>query len=135
MNRFYRHISFALLLCVSTMGVLAQEMGKQPKIKFEKKLEDVGTLSVGKGEKRTVTFVYANEGDAPLVLERAETSCGCTTVQLPKKAVKPGKKGKVKVTVDATYLDDRGVFGTLITLYYNSTLRYTRIRIKGVLEN
>lgn len=135
MNCYCRHIAFALFLCVGSVGMLAQDMVKQPKIKFEKVLEDVGTLSVRKGEKRTVKFVYANEGNAPLVLERVETSCGCTSVQLPKKAVKPGKKGVVKVTMDATHLDDRGVFGNIITIYYNSTLRYTRIRIMGVLED
>ncbi len=135
MNSYCRHIAFVLLLCVVSPIVMAQEMPKQPKIKFEKVLEDVGTLSVGKGEKRTVKFVYVNVGDAPLVLERVETSCGCATVQLSKKAVKPGKKGVVKVTMDATNLGDRGVFGNLITIYYNAIPRYTRIRIKGVLED
>lgn len=135
MNCSCRHIAFLLLLIVGSTVMIAQEMPKHPKIKFETVLEDVGTLSVGKGEKRTVKFVCVNEGDAPLVLERVETSCGCATVQLPKKAVKPGKKGVVKVTMDATNLGDRGVFGNLITIYYNAIPRYTRIRIKGVLED
>lgn len=125
---------FLLLMACLWMlpqGGMAQTERVEPKIKFEQILGDVGRLSAGKGEKRTVTFEFTNVGTGELIFSKAETSCGCTTVKLPKKAVKPGKKGKLQVTVDASHMDDRGVFGNLITLYYNASQRYTRIRVKG----
>ena len=121
----------ATWLWLTPQGLWAQMERQEPKIKFEQILGDVGKLSAGKGEKRTVTFPFTNVGTGDLVFSSAETSCGCTTVKLPKKAVKPGKKGKLLVTVDASHMDDRGVFGNLITLYYNASQRYTRIRVKG----
>lgn len=106
-----------------------------PHIQFERSMADMGTLSVGKGERRKAEFRYTNTGKAPLVIEAAEVDCGCTTVKFSKKPLKPGKTGKLTVTFDATKLDERGVVGNVITIFVNSPQRYTRIRIKAVLTD
>ena len=61
---------------------------------------------------------------------------------MPKKAVKPGKKVKIRVTFHAKELDDRGVVGNVITLFYrsdsprgSSRMDYTRIRIRAELKD
>lgn len=102
-----------------------------PSIRFEQSILDVGTLSVGKGEKRKVTFCYENRGTAPLEITHYEAGCACAKVKLPKKPLKPGKRGKLVVTVDATDIEDRGVYGNVITIYTNAPKKYIRIRVTG----
>ena len=46
---------------------------------------------------RSVVFVFRNTGDAPLVVGNIETSCGCTTAKVPRRVVRPGMKGYVRV--------------------------------------
>jgi hypothetical protein len=43
------------------------------------------------------TFVLANEGDAPLVIYRVQTDCGCTRVRLEDKIIHPGEQTTVQV--------------------------------------
>lgn len=100
-------------------------------IHFEQLIRDVGTLSAGKGEKRSVTFHYENRGTAPLEITHYEAGCDCAKVKLPKKPLKPGKRGKLVVTVDATDIEDRGVYGNVITIYTNAPKKYIRIRVTG----
>ena len=42
-----------------------------------------------------------NDGNAPLVIERVLSSCGCTTVDYPKRRIAPGENFVVKATYDA----------------------------------
>lgn len=43
-----------------------------------------------------------NTGDAPLLLTRAEPSCGCTVMLLPKEPIAPGAKVEVALRFDST---------------------------------
>jgi len=54
-------------------------------------------------------FVFVNEGNAPLVIERIATSCGCTAALASEDTIGPGKSGKVKVTFDS-----RGYSGKIV---------------------
>ena len=98
-------------------------------------MADAGTLSVGKAEMGKVVFVGKNTGTEPLVFEAVETSCPCADVKLPKKPLKPGKETKIKVTFHAKELDDRGVVGNIITIFYNGPNRFTRIRVRAELTD
>lgn len=42
-------------------------------------------------------FEFVNNGDAPLILKKVNTSCGCTTPEWSKAPVAPGQKGTIKV--------------------------------------
>ena len=44
------------------------------------------------------TFEVINTGNKPLLILDAVASCGCTRPEFPTKPIKPGKKGKIKVT-------------------------------------
>jgi hypothetical protein len=54
------------------------------------------------------TFVIRNDGDAPLTISRAYTTCGCTTAEFSASVIPPGKVATVKVVFDAGFHDAAG---------------------------
>ncbi|HTN47133.1 MAG TPA: DUF1573 domain-containing protein [Flavipsychrobacter sp.] len=104
-----RNVLLALALLVGSVSVHAQAINnvpepekqktvkaKAPKFKFVKQVHDFGTIP--EGPSVTYIFEFKNVGNAPLVIEDASASCGCTTPEWTKEPVLPGKKGKVTVT-------------------------------------
>ncbi len=72
-----------------------------PKIEltFDKKMIELGP--VHKGDKREMTFQFANTGNQPVEIELI-TSCECTTLDYPQyKTFKPGEKGVIKALFDS----------------------------------
>ncbi len=64
--------------------------------------------SVGPTEVVTHEFVIANQGEAPLTISRAYTTCGCTTADFTATVIPPGKVTLMTLTLDAGYQDVRG---------------------------
>lgn len=96
----------ALVLLMSTSFLMAQvkdkDQGKQtqvPEARFNELKHHFGDIAQGKPV--TTSFTFVNEGKAPLVIEVATASCGCTTPTYPKAPVLPGKKGAIDVTFNA----------------------------------
>jgi len=87
-------MGFALLLF---LGSLALEAG-QPKIKFKEEVKNFG--KVKQGEVLAHEFVFANEGDATLVIQKVSTSCGCTAALASEEKIDPGKEGKIGIKFD-----------------------------------
>ncbi len=80
--------------------------GPQPKIVL---LEDFYSFgSVGPTEIATHDFVIANQGDAPLTISRAYTTCGCTTADFTATVILPGMVSVVTMKYDAGFHDARG---------------------------
>lgn len=48
-------------------------------------------------------FLVSNSGSAPLVIERAYTTCGCTSAEFSARVIPPGKASRVTITFDAGY--------------------------------
>lgn len=71
-------------------------------VKFNKETIDFGTAKLN--HPVTVTYVFTNIGEKPLIIKSAQPSCGCTTPDWTKQPVLPGKKGEVKATYDAAAL-------------------------------
>ena len=55
---------------------------------------------VKQGEVLTHEFVFKNSGTQALVVERVETTCGCTAALVSADKIPPGKEGKIKVSLD-----------------------------------
>ncbi len=51
------------------------EEGEMPKIEFQEKTHDFGTIS--QGEKVRHRFVFTNSGEAALIIVSIEPGCGC----------------------------------------------------------
>lgn len=54
------------------------------------------------------TFIVRNEGEAPLTISRAYTTCGCTTAEFSASVIPPGKVATVRVIFDAGFHDAAG---------------------------
>lgn len=73
---------------------------KRAVIKFENLTHDFGTIR--EGEKVSFTYKFKNTGEAPLIIERALASCGCTLPEWTTEPVLPGDTGFIKVEFDSS---------------------------------
>ena len=78
----------------------------QPKISVSEDFYNFG--SVGPTDVVTYDFVIANMGEAPLTINRAYTTCGCTTADFTATVIPPGKVSVVTMRLDAGFHDVRG---------------------------
>lgn len=73
---------------------------RAPKIQFEEKHVQLGTVTEGEGVE--AVYKFTNVGNAPLVLTAVEPACGCTvTDDWPKDPIAPGGTGKIKAKFDS----------------------------------
>src|SRR5436190_1720705 len=57
---------------------------------------DFGTIEEGPAAEHVFTFT--NTGKEPLIIQRVQPSCGCTTPDWTKEPVAPGKTGMIKAS-------------------------------------
>lgn len=99
---------------------------------FKKETHDFG--KVVEGKKVAHTFRFTNQGNAPLVIDKAEVSCGCTVPNYPRDPVQPGESASMDVVFDS---DGRsGKFKKSITIMANTGKKPKVLHIEGqVAEN
>lgn len=112
---------------------MAQAQDKQASIKFEKTTYSFGAFSE-KDAIQKCTFVFTNAGTAPLVINQAVASCGCTVPTYTKTPVMPGEKGEIKVTYNGTGKFP-GHFKKTITIRTNGDPEMTRLYIEGDMKD
>jgi hypothetical protein len=100
---------------------------KMPKIVFKETTHDFGTII--KGEKVKYKFYFTNAGNADLLLTHVGASCGCTVVDYPKKAIKPGEEAFLEAVFDSTH--KKGKQNKTITIITNGTPNRLTLHIKG----
>lgn len=122
---FYLSFIFALMVCVS----FAQETKKEAKIVFKEIVKDLGKFPETEPTASCV-FEFTNEGDAPLVIHRAQASCGCTVPKYPKEPIMPGEKGTVTVNYNGRGKHP-GPFKKSIRIMTNANPEMSIIYIKG----
>ena len=124
---------FLLMMMVvsSVTTVMAQESAdkKQAEIKFDKYIHNFGEFSE-LSPKVTCVFTYTNVGNAPLVINQAVASCGCTVPEYTKQPVMPGQKGEIKVTYNGAGKFP-GHFKKSITVRTNGKVEMTRLYVEG----
>jgi hypothetical protein len=96
-------------------------------IKFAAEEINYGTIE--KGANGVREFKFTNTGDAPLIIESAQGSCGCTVPQFPKEPIMPGESNVIRVQYDTQRL---GQFTKYVTVTTNSKSNTThRLKIYG----
>ena len=88
-----------------------------PEIKFKELVHDFGIFPEETGSV-SCTFEFTNTGKSDLIIQNVGVSCGCTTPNWTKTPVKPGKKGIVEATYNAS--GRPGVFNKTITVTSNA---------------
>ncbi len=69
-------------------------------ILFKEYEHDFG--KVAEGGKISYVFTFENKGTADLILNSAETTCGCTVPKYDKKPIAPGAEGNLEVVFDTS---------------------------------
>ena len=118
---------FLLLMMLASLVAYAQQ--EQPEIKFDKTVHNFGTFSE-KTPVQTAVFAFTNIGKAPLIINQAIASCGCTIPSDTKEPIMPGEKGTVKVTYNGKGKFP-GHFKKSITIRTNGKVEMVRLYIEG----
>ena len=117
-----------VLLAVCAVALSSMADDKFAEATFEVKSHDFGTIKEANGPV-SCTFEFTNTGDKPLLIIDATASCGCTRPEYPTKPIKPGKKGKIKVTYSP--IGRPGAFKKTVKIKTNGKERSTTLRIEG----
>jgi len=117
-----------LFACVS----FASAQDNQAQIKFDKVSHDFGTFSESNPVQECV-FTFSNVGQAPLIINQAVASCGCTVPSYTKEPIAPGKTGAIKVTYNGKGKFP-GHFKKSITVRTNGKPEMSRLYVEGTME-
>ncbi|WP_010520726.1 DUF1573 domain-containing protein [Aquimarina agarivorans] len=98
------------------------------KIKFETEVIDYGTIE--KGADGVRKFEFTNTGNAPLIISRVYSSCGCTIPKKPEDPIAPGEKGEIEVKYDTKRV---GPIRKTISVYSNADSVPFPLKIKGTI--
>ena len=117
------------VMLILFVGFLAVSLNAQDKaqIKFKKEIIDYGEIA--KGSNGVRQFEFTNTGNAPLIITRVYSSCGCTIPKKPEKPIAPGETGVIEVKYDTKRC---GPIRKTISVYSNAEESTKAIKIKGL---
>lgn len=101
--------------------------GSLPQFSFEESTHDFGTIT--EGDIVEHTFKFTNTGDAPLIIQSASASCGCTVPSYPRAPVAPGQTGEIQVKFNSS--NKPGIQNKTVSLTANTDPSITRLTIKS----
>lgn len=114
------------ILCIGLISFSINAQEKTAKIKFKTDTIDYGTIE--KGSDGVRVFEFTNTGDAPLIISRVTSSCGCTVPKWSNQPILPGKKGEVQVKYDTNRVSP---IRKTITVISNADTPTLALKIKG----
>lgn len=123
--------AWALVPPAQPAAPLVSDQNAGPEIRFDSLRADLGTFSESQPE-RICSFVFTNIGSAPLVINQAIATCGCTVATYTKTPVKPGEKGRVDVAYNGKGRFP-GKFSKTITVRSNAKTEIVRLTIEGTM--
>lgn len=82
---------------------------------------------INEGERVAYIFSFTNTGDADLVVNSVNASCGCTASKYDKKPIPSGRKGSVEVIFDSS--DRSGMQTKTINVQSNAKNKFIILRI------
>lgn len=100
--------------------------GKVATLEFDTETLEYGTINQNSDGLRTFNFI--NTGEAPLVISKVKTSCGCTVPSYSKAPILPGESGEINIKYDTKRL---GAFSKTITVMSNAEGGNKILKIKG----
>ena len=95
-------------------------------IKFKTEIIDYGTVT--QNSDGTRIFTFTNEGNAPLLITKVKTSCGCTVPSYSKAPIMPGDSGELEIKYNTKKL---GAFTKTVTVTSNAEGGNKILKIKG----
>lgn len=104
--------------------------GPLPEFNFSSETFDFGAIPEGEVVDHIFTFV--NTGDAPLVIQSASASCGCTVPSYSKEPVPVGGKGEIAVRFNSK--GKKGNQAPTVTVTANTYPKVRKLRLKGTVN-
>jgi Protein of unknown function (DUF1573). len=102
--------------------------GPLPTLQYETMDHDFGTIN--EGQKVSYTYKIKNTGQAPLIIQSAQPSCGCTVPDWSREPIPVGGTGFVKAEFDSN--GKPGVNNKTITVTANTWPKVSTIRFKAM---
>ena len=115
------------ILCIGLISFSFNAQEKIAKIEFKTDVIDYGTIE--KGANGIRTFEFTNTGEAPLIITKVKSTCGCTVPSWPKDPIMPGKSGEIKVKYDTNRVSP---IRKTITVTSNAETPNVALKIKGL---
>ena len=91
---------------------------------------DFGTLT--QGETVEYNYRFKNTGTNPLIIFKAEATCGCTIPEKPEKPLMPGETGVIKVVFNSAGKKDHQ--SKDITVTANTTPEFPILKLTGTVK-
>jgi len=104
--------------------------GDLPEFNFSSETFDFGAIS--EGEVVEHTFSFTNTGEAPLIIQSASASCGCTVPSYSKEPVPVGGTGEIAVSFNSK--GKKGNQAPTITVTANTYPKVLKLRLKGTVN-
>lgn len=121
-----KNLLFAVLALAVSFTVNAQGKKADEVAKFQSDVIDLGKIK--QGSPTTAKFLVANIGEAPLIIEQANPTCGCTISDYTKEPIAAGKSGEINATYNAA---SPGAFEKRLTVKFAGVDEIKSITIKG----
>lgn len=102
--------------------------GPLPVAEFSKVDHDFGTIT--EGQKVSYTYKVKNTGQAPLIIQSAQPSCGCTVPKWSQEPIPVGGTGEITAEFDSN--GKPGVQNKTITVTSNTWPKTTTLRFKAM---
>ena len=119
-----KYLITLLLAGFFSLNAVAQD--EAAKIEFKTDTVDYGEIS--KGSDGVRIFEFTNTGNAPLVISKVSSSCGCTIPKKPEAPIAPGETGEIQVKYDTNRV---GPIRKAITVISNAETPTVILKIKG----
>ena len=121
-----KNVMLILFVSLLSFGVFAQE--KVAKIEFKTDVIDYGTIE--KGSDGVRIFEFTNTGNAPLIISKVKSTCGCTVPKKPDGPIMPGETGEISVKYDTNRVNP---IRKTITVTSNADTPSVALKIKGLI--
>jgi hypothetical protein len=121
--------SASTIFAQATQPVKVEDNPNAPEITFENTVHDYGTIAYGADG--TCYFKFTNTGKEPLIVQKPQSSCGCTVPTWPKEPILPGESEEIKVTYNTKRV---GAINKTVTVRSNAKNNTVVLRIKGKVE-
>jgi len=104
--------------------------GPLPTMQFKTVDHDFGTINEGQVVEHT--FAFTNTGAAPLIIQNAQPSCGCTVPEWSKDPIPAGGTGYIKAKFDSN--GKPNIQNKTITVTANTWPKQTVLRFKAMVN-
>ena len=131
MNRLI--YSVVILFCLHFAGAVgagAQNVFEQT-VSFDRIVHDFGDIMLSDGP-RSCTFTMKNISDAPVVIHRVITSCGCTEPTWTEAPIRPGETGQIHVELS----NDQAPYpySKSVTVYVSGLSKPVVLKVRGIVH-